>query len=248
MSEILKQELLTALEYKPVHKDILMVVHNQLDYVKHAIESVQRNTRDFTLYVWDNASDEETRKYLNSIDAKVTRSEDNLGFIVPNNRLAEQTNSPYIILLNSDTRVYPNWDKTMLAWQQVNQVAQVGYLGGYLNKKGKGIRFGPGYNVDYISGFCFSISRETYEKYGLFDEINLEFAYCEDSDYSMRLREAGERIYALTAKLVHHYENKTIVQVLKETDLTASLKKNSSYLLERWGKWLGRAEIKSILT
>lgn len=245
MSEVLKQELLVAKEYQPVHKDILMVVHDQLGFVQHAIESIQRNTQDYTLHIWDNASQPETRNYLESLpNIRLTRSEENLGFIVPNNRLVEGTTSPYIILLNSDTRVYPNWDKTLIAWQQKYKVAQVGYMGGYLNSFGRGVKFGFGYDVDYISGYCFGISRQTYERYGLFDEANLQFAYCEDSDYSMRLREAGERIYALTARLVHHYENKTIVQVLKETDLSPHLKNNADYLRKRWGHWLGRGESK----
>ena len=57
----IRDELAIALKYRPVKKDILMVVKDQLTYTKSSIESIYENTEDFELYVWDNGSDEETK-------------------------------------------------------------------------------------------------------------------------------------------------------------------------------------------
>ena len=167
------------------------------------------------------------------------REEENLGFIIPNNRLIEKTSSPYIILLNSDCRVYEGWDTAMIGWlHSYPNTAQVGYMGGHLNKDGKGVRFNCGKDIMYVGGYCFCIERETYDEFGLFDEENLQFAYCEDSDYSLRLQEAGRDIYALYVRLVHHFENKTVLNVLAKRDLSAELANNSVYIQSRWGNLL----------
>lgn len=242
--EVLKEELLAADRVESVDKDIIIIVHDQLDYVRTCVESIQRNTDNYNIYLWDNGSYSPTADYLKQLadtheNIFLHREEENIGFIQPNNRLAERTTSPYIILLNSDTRVYSGWDKAMIGHLQEHpEVAQVGYHGGWLNSKGKGVRFGFGGDVQYICGYCFCIPRSVYEEFGLFDEQNLEFAYCEDSDFSLRLKEAGRKIYALNVRLVHHFENVTVKQVIKEKDISPQLLRNSLYIQSRWGKYL----------
>ena len=236
-SEI-RQELLTAHQYEPAHKDVLIVVHNQLVYLKNCVESIRQNTEDYTLYVWDNASNEETKNWLSEQkDIIVARSRENLGFIVPNNRMAAISQSPYLILLNSDTVVFPSWDKAMIAFLQQG-FSQVGYMGGYLDHQGFGSRFGFGSKIDYVSGWCFAIPRTVYQRFGLFDEENLEFAYCEDADLSLRLREAGLTIHALHLGLVYHHQNKTIKEVCKVRDCSKSVASNHLYLQKRWKRFL----------
>lgn len=240
----LKEELMIASCVGSVEKDILIAVHNELEYVRCTIESLQRNTKNYQLYLWDNGSEEPTASYLQKIadendNVYLHREEENLGFIVPNNRMAEQTKSPYIIFLNSDCRVYEGWDTAMIGWLESHpKVAQVGYTGGHLDSKGKGVRFNCGKDIQYICGYCFCIPRETYDEFGLFDEENLQFAYCEDSDYSLRLQEGGKEIYALHVRLVHHFQNKTILSVLPKRDLSAELANNSAYIQSRWGNLL----------
>jgi GT2 family glycosyltransferase len=224
--------------------DILMVVRGQLPYVKHCVESIKQNTPSFHLYLWDNGSDDVTASYLRLLadedNVTLHREEENKGFIIPNNRLAELGNNPYIVLLNSDCYVREGWSAVMTGWLKNHpEYAQVGYMGGYLDEKGQGVRGGFGSGVDYVCGHCFCISREFYEEFGLFDEENLTFAYCEDSDFSMRIREAERRIYALHLDLVVHYGNKTAIPVLQEnTDVRGYIAANHAYLRKRWAKFL----------
>lgn len=239
----IEEELLVAYRSESVGKDILIVVKDQYEYIKNCLESIYENTENFHIYLWDNGSKEKTADFLRSESEKANvdliRSEENTGFICPNNRLAERGKLDYLILLNSDTIVRCLWDRAMIGWLQTHEdVAEVGYLGGWLDKDGKGYRFGFGPNVDYLCGWALCISRDTYSTHGLFDEENLEFAYGEDSDLSLRLRNAGKRIYALHSDLIVHYENKTVNEVKKERDIKMTFNKNHNYIKNKWQMFL----------
>ena len=243
MSEYHRQiidELFCASRCEPAEKDIIIVVHNQLDYLVRCIHSIRSNTERYKIYVWDNNSDEDTARWLSSqTDIRCVRHHENIGFIKPNNALIRLGDSPYVICLNSDTEVVKGWDSAMISQIQKNGFSQVGYIGGRLNSKGRGYQFGFGENIDYIPGWCFCIPRLVYERHGLFDEDNLCFAYCEDSDFSMRLTESGCRIYALHLGLVIHHENKTIKEVMKTTDCNSTYERNHDFMARRWGHRIG---------
>lgn len=233
--------------YKRHHKDILIVVRDQLEYLKNCIQSICVNTPlPYKIYLWDNASKPETADFISHLAetsawVESVRVEENQGFIIPNNRLAAMGSHDYIILLNSDTVVRPLWSEAMIGWLRAHpNCAEVGYLGGWLDEQGRGHRWGFGSNVDYLCGWGVCISRKIYREFGLFDEDNLAFAYGEDSDLSLRLRDAGKEIYALHADLVVHYENKTINEVRKEMDINKTFEQNHAYIRRRWAKYLAK--------
>lgn len=240
--DLIQEELESSLRYQRVQKDILIVVHNQLPYLEACIKSIYQNTRDFNLYIWDNGSDPEVATYLATLGVHVHREEQNVGFIQPNNRLAEVGSSPYLILLNSDTVVYPEWDKTLIGWLQTHpKVRVVGYAGGVLNEEMRGTQVDFGSTPDYICGWCMCFSRHTFQEYGLFDETHLERAYGEDADFSLRLLEAGHQIFALRSGLVYHAGNATVRQIIMQqgvTELSRTFEANHNYLQKRWGKFV----------
>lgn len=252
-----KDELRLAESAREVWKDIIIVVHDQLDYLKQCIDSIRAYTKNYHLYIWDNNSKQETADYIESLmksydpevhkDWAITtiRSDSNTGFIFPNNELAALGDSEYIILLNSDTKVFENWDRVMTGFMDAHpDVGAVGVWGGYLGADGRGFGGGNGYEIDYVPGWCLCIGRETYRRHGLFNR-ELKFAYCEDADLSLRLKEAGYKIYALHAPLVHHYQNKTIVEVEKEgqVDVRATFDHNHAYIKERWKHYLANERV-----
>lgn len=249
------EDLLKCFPYKESTKDIIMVVHNQLDYVKVAVESIIQNTSNFHLYVWDNASDTSVSEFLydkmyslEDIDGKdmtITRSSENIGFVLPNNELAKIGNSQYIIPINSDTQVYPGWDHYLIGFLQNNpSFLQVGYQGGLLDEKGMGNGADFGEKVDYICGWCFCISRNTYNAFGLFDD-KFEFAYCEDADFSLRIKKDGYKIYALHLATVHHSGNKTIKKVQEDGHLFVldTFKKNHEFMQKKWSEYLAKQRV-----
>lgn len=251
-----KKELSLGEAARDVWKDIIIIVRDQLTYFKECIDSIKANTKHYHLYIWDNGSGPETQRYIESLLAgwdeekdewAVTsmRSEVNTGFIEPNNELVAWGDSEYIVLLNSDTKVFEGWDRVMTGFLDAHpDTAQVGYWGGHLGPDGRGFGGANGFDVDYIPGWCFCISRATYNEFGLFDK-HLKFAYCEDADLSLRLKEKGKRIYSLHAPLVHHYQNKTIMEVEKEgqIDVAATFAHNHEYIKTRWKNYLERERV-----
>jgi GT2 family glycosyltransferase len=84
------------------------------------------------------------------------------------------------------------------------------------------------------------MSRKVYDKYGLFDEENLLFAYGEDADLSLRLIEAKFKIRALHLGLVIHHGNATIKEVAKKRDCRPTFDANHDYLRLRWADYLSK--------
>jgi GT2 family glycosyltransferase len=238
-------ELYAQFQYQCASKDIIIVVRDQFDCIKECVESLYDTTENFHLYLWDNDSGDLTKNYLANLSEKhnnvfLVRSEVNGGFIIPNNRLVKKGTGQYVILLNSDTKVLQGWDSALVGFLQTfPEYLQVGYLGGLVNEECRGGDFyGWGDAVDFIPGWCFCISRQTYDRYGLFDEEHLDFAYGEDSDFSLRLKCEGHKIYALYLNLVIHYGNRTISQVQHERDVANTFKRNHEYLRTRWKSYL----------
>lgn len=226
------------------HKDILIIVHDQIDFVKPCIDSLYLNTNNFTLYLWDNNSMAPTREYLEELaktnnNVVLVRNSENIGFIKPNNELSKLGTSPYIILLNSDTEVSKGWDTALIGWMKNNNnCAIVGYQGGTLDADGKGLGGSVNGKFDYVCGWCLCMKRNIYEKLGLFDEKNLTFAYGEDSDLSLRMKEQGFDIHVLNIKLVKHYGNVTSMEVSKEMDMSVTFLQNHKYIKTRWQHYL----------
>lgn len=253
-----KEELKIADRCDPkASKDIIIVVHDQLPYFKECIESIRANTQNFHLYIWDNNSRPETATYLAELlneyqanpdpnwSIEVYTSDENVGFIKPNNEMAAWGTSDYIILVNSDCKVFPMWDRALIGYLREHpKVGQVGFWGGHLDENGIGFGGSSGSYIDYVPGWCFCIHRDTYRKHGLFNK-QLTFAYAEDCDLSLRLKEAGYEIYALYSPLLHHYQNKTIVEVAKEgkVDVESSFDHNHKYVKNRWANYLANQRV-----
>ncbi len=229
---------------KPADIDVLMVVHNQPELTLNTIESLRATTPNYHLYVYDNGSDKETIDILENTDfrgGKLVRGVGNIGFLKPNNILAAMGTSPYMVLLNNDVYCLQGWWEPLIGClQHYNDVGAVGYLGGYLNSQGIGTAPAWGYDVDYISGWCLGLRRKDYEKFGLFDEKHLEFAYCEDADFCFRLREAGLTTYAFSLNLVWHKGHATSLSIDPEF-LSGPFARNHEYMKGRWQKYLGRS-------
>ncbi|CAE7860192.1 KCND2 [Symbiodinium microadriaticum] len=245
------REAEVASRAKDAWKDIIIVVHNELPYLQQCVESIRRHTKNCTLYIWNNNSDEDVQSYLDGLmnviepgvfEIEVRHHPENIGFIEPNNTFAELGDGDYIILLNSDCMVFEGWDKTLLGHLQDDpDLAEVGYLGGALDGEGKGIKAGRyGYDIDFVCGWCVCISRDTYEEFGLFNK-QLTFAYGEDSDLSLRLKAADKKILALYTNLVLHHGNKTVNRVSRQgtiSTLKETFEANHRYVKEKWRDYL----------
>ena len=101
--------------------DIVITVWNNFELTKSCIDSIIKNTdADYRLIIIDNASNDETKKYLEQFKDKegarvlLIRNENNLGFIKAVNQGMKLSGAPYICLINNDTIVTKGWLAEMI--------------------------------------------------------------------------------------------------------------------------------------
>lgn len=116
------------------HIDIVVCIHNALEDVRHCLNSiVQFTTAEYTLILVDDGSKEPTRDFVAAFahDAKavLVRHEQAGGYTRAANAGMRAGNSPFVVLLNSDTIVGPEWIERLYACLESDQnLAMVGPL------------------------------------------------------------------------------------------------------------------------
>jgi len=242
---------------KPV-VSIIIPVYNQWDYTYNCLNSIYENTKgvDYEVIIADDVSDDETvniKDYIKNI--KVVRNKENLRFLLNCNNAAKRAKGDYVLFLNNDTCVHPNWLKELLSvFDRYENVGATGaklvYEDGRLQEAGgimwddaSGWNFGrlgdpqqPEYNyvkeVDYISGACLMIPAFLWKKLGGFDKHYVP-AYYEDTDICFQIRNEGYKVILQPKSVVTHFEG-----VSHGTDLGSGQKKyqvaNHKKFLEKW--------------
>lgn len=97
---------------------ILIVTYNSSEFIVKCLESVYHaidKSQDEVL-IWDNNSSDDTVVIIETkfSEAKVTKSQKNVGFGKAINKLAKQATGEYIVILNPDTKVAKDWLTSLL--------------------------------------------------------------------------------------------------------------------------------------
>lgn len=199
----------------------------------------------YHLFITDNGSTDETGEYLHDLasDKRVTiiRNETNEGFIKPNNRafeLARQMGCQYLCLINNDAEVPNDWNHMLAAPLDNDPLGAISGPEGSCNKLHPNMDGYPGEGEpEYIEGSCLCAKISIVEKQGpLFSEY-LDFIYGEDSDLSLRMREAGYHIYQVPFKIEHTRCATTHSPEVKERCAQAQ-EHNHEVGMKRWGFYL----------
>lgn len=207
--------------------DIVLPIYNRPNYVRECISSILQNSTkcSYNLYLVDDAGDSYTHNFLEQFQLEYEKislhqHSTNLGFIRSCNFGASLGNSPYVLLINSDVIVTPNWLSRLIECAESDpKIAAVNPLTNYASNIN--IPIAPGanfYGMDRILaqnlspqypdvvtgvGFCMLLRRSALEKVGLFDEI-YDRGYCEDSDLCMQLTTNGYRTVVADNVYVYH--------------------------------------------
>lgn len=211
----------------------ISIVVPVFDHVRLTIEclmSVARCTTDisYEVVVFDNGSTDDTQKVLSAIPNLVyLRSGENLGFGPACNQGARVARGRYVVFLNNDVQVTPNWLSRLAGtFDEMERVGAAGpkvlFPDGRLQEAGAGLnpdctssligvfddpnldRFNYQREVDYVSGVCLMVEAARFQQLGGFD-ADYAPAYCEDADLCLRLRASGLRVvYNPSAVIVHH--------------------------------------------
>ena len=231
--------------------DIIVAVWNQVKVTRRCLESIARNTQaDYRIILIDNASDEETKKYLdefinaNSQKVVLIRNKTNQGFLKAANQGLMKSEAKYVCLLNNDTVVTKGWLEELMSVAEKNP--KLGIMNPSSTTLGQKValkdieRYASKikrYQGEYIemaqaSGFCMLIKREVIDKIGILDE-SYGMGYFEDTDYSYRAKEIGFKIARVKASYVYHQENVSFVRLKRRDEVFMA---NRKIFEERWGR------------
>ena len=157
----------------------------------------------------------------------------NEGFIPPNVKALSMTEAPFFLMLNDDTQLPPNGlEKLLEAFSVEEKIALVGVAGG-CSELGEDFLGRRGDKLEYVEGACLMCRTELVKKYGLFDP-KLQFAYAEDSDLSLRMRQLGYGIRAIPLQIQHV----RCATSRFSHDVQKYFKANHDYCRAKWADYL----------
>lgn len=208
---------------------IIIPNYNGIRYMENCIKALREETSaDFHLCIVDNGSTDGSLQWIqtNCPEAELIAMGENTGFCGAVNAGIKAAKTPYVILLNNDTRVMPGFVKAledslernekafsvsakMLDMNQPDLLDGAGDLYcalGWAFARGKGkeekLHYLTEEEIFSACGGAVIYERRLVEKLGYFDEKH--FAYLEDCDLGYRAQLYGYRNYYTPGACVYH--------------------------------------------
>lgn len=219
---------------------IVVPVFNAAVHVEDLLRSIQACTpTPHEILIFDDGSDEYTRERISrweAIDPRIRyhRHPSNLGYTRNINVAVQSTVADYVLLINSDTIVTPNWLTKMYQTLMIDdQTAAVGPLSNaaswqsiprtrtptgdwMLNLLPDGMtpadvaalveQLSAALSPEFplLNGFCTLFRRAAIEAAGYFDDQAFPEGYGEENDLCLRLGRLGYRLRIADDAYVHH--------------------------------------------
>jgi GT2 family glycosyltransferase len=155
------------------------------------------------------------------------------GYVAPCNMGAGLSRGDYICILNDDIVAGRGWADSMISeLEKDDTLGQVGPSLAYLDKN---FGFTPVKTTrPYLEGWCFIIPRRVYSEIGLFDP-DIDFAYCEDSDFSTTVIHKGYKVKQVKSAILHLGTQTSKSCGTMQTFTDGCEEKNKIYLQKKWG-------------
>jgi GT2 family glycosyltransferase len=205
---------------------IVVVTYNRLHLLRRCVDDVLRRTSERTLeiVIWNNASHDGTREYLNGIDdprIRIVDHSENIGTNAYAHAFA-MTTQKYLVELDDDVIEAPlHWDETML--NAFVRIPKMGYLSAnllddpndsaaqwikYLREKRNAYTRQEVDGISFLEGptggGCTMTSRELYDRIGGFRQNPKLVFWHEDAAYVRDVHRLGYRSAVLEGLSVWH--------------------------------------------
>jgi GT2 family glycosyltransferase len=217
----------------PRRWSVSIMCHDRLKLSQACLSSVlEHSPADTEIILTDNGSGAPFRAWSHNLtDGRIVRLEhaQNLGVIRPKNLALARAGGTVFVSLDNDCVVGARWLE-ILTQPMLDDpgIAQVGRAGAFCTISATGVGHRGG-RIDYVDGSCFAVRADVARSHGLCDEA-YEFCWCEDADFSLRIRRAGWRLAVVEAP-VQHREHGTAGRM----DLGRYWRRNHALLMRRWG-------------
>ena len=212
----------------PMRASVVVVTYNHRTIISRCLSALSATLGpNDEVIVVDNASCDGTADDVARCLpwVYVMRCDANAGFGAGCNRGARNAQGRYLVFLNPDTEPQAGWLDALLAGlraapdaglatgklllaraaDRIDAFGNEVHISGITTSRGWGepaVRYDRIEEVSAVSGACFAVRRDTFERLGGFDERL--FLYFEDTDLSLRARLAGLRCVAVPDALVLH--------------------------------------------
>ncbi len=246
---------------------IILINYNGLEDTLACVRSLSKiRYPNHQVYVIDNGSQIKPREAILEIcpQAQVQENTQNLGFTGASNigcRKALEEGAELVLLLNNDTEVDPGFLEPMVEammedgslgmvapkiyfhaqdrviWAYGGSVSRLTgrspHIGVYQKDEGQ---YDHLFEVDRITGCAMLVRKEIFERVGYLD--NRFFMYCEETDWCLRIRNAGYRLAVISSSIIWHRGHRASGRVgrpfigyLLTRNQLLHLRKNSNYFL-----------------
>ena len=215
---------------------IIIINWNTYQLTFNCLKSLKACTyKNKTIFLVDNGSKDGSgdKIALEFPDINFIKNEINEGFTGANNKALKvilKQNFDYVLLLNNDTEVKPNFlsllearmdsDQNLAATQPLildfPNKNTIWNAGGSFNSffclfktRCKGMIYNPKLKIDtytqWISGCCILVKIAVIKKVGLLD--NRFFIYFEDADWSIRMTNLGYKLGVVPESIIYHHSS-----------------------------------------
>jgi GT2 family glycosyltransferase len=250
------------LEPHTTNVDIIICVHNALEDTRNCLDSlIEHTTQPYKLILVDDGSGEQTAQYLGEFAALhnslLLRSDQPTGYPSAANRGMSASSAEFLVLLNSDTILTPDWLDRLMAciqtddkfgvvsplsntasWQSVPKIEENGDwasnpLPGGLSPAGMAqlvaCRSARLYvDMPLLNGFCLLIRRKLLDEAGVFDEEQFRQGYGEEDDLMLRARKLGWKLALADDAYIYHAQSKSY-----STDQRLALSERAQKILRK---------------
>ena len=208
---------------------IIILNYNGTKFLQDCIDSIIRETNSpYEIIVVDNNSPDKSGELFSKKfpEIKFILNKDNVGVPEGLNIGIRNASGDFIVLLNNDLIVMPNWlenffkayDKTGDALYQpkslkfkdpsiLDGTGCMINIFGFGFARDKGIKDEGKYTeqeeISYASGTCMFAPKKIFDEIGYFDPTF--FAYHEELDLGWRARIFGYRSYYVPQTIIHHH-------------------------------------------
>lgn len=205
---------------------IITVSVNHRQRLEQYLPSILRSQGNYEIIISDNGSSDGSIESVKALYKDVTLLQNgaNLGFAEACNRGARVATGEFLVFINPDTTVEPDWLENLLQPFRdpsvglvtpkillMQQPDKINTCGNVVHTSGiaqcRGINHPQNdlnalEPVDAVSGAAFAIRRDLFEQLGGFDQDF--FLYVEETDLSIRARVAGWKCVYQPSSIVYH--------------------------------------------